>query len=287
VLGLASTALIDATELALVDVAGDELPATLARVNLFGAVGDLLGPLVVVGATALGFGWRAPFVVSAVALFAFGLWLVRLPLPSPRRDPHRASPARALGAVARDPRVWFFAAVAVLLGPLDEPFLAFVIAFAQEERGLSASAALGVAFCSVAGTLVGFAARAARPSARAGGGRLGPPAAGIAAAAVTIVLAPWTWLLVAAAFGFGVALAGFWNTTHARILTLRPGQTGTVKAFITTIEFAGFGLPIAYGAVADAAGVAAGLACYAATACALAALVTLAPRARASRPARA
>jgi hypothetical protein len=59
---------------------------------------------------------------------------------------------------------------------------------------------------------------------------------------------------------------------------LRPGQTGTVKAVISTVEFAGFGLPIAYGAIADAHGVATGFACYAATAVALAVLCTRAPR---------
>ena len=52
-----------------------------------------------------------------------------------------------------------------------------------------------------------------------------------------------------------------------------------IAGLITTIEFTAFGVPVAFGAVADAMGVAAGLACYAATAIALAVLVTRAPAA--------
>jgi MFS family permease len=271
--GMSATALGDAGELALVDVAGDELAPMLARANLLGAIGDLLGPLAIIVMTAIGFAWRGPFAVAAVFAAAYGVWLATLPLPPPAPDSERPHAGRALLAVARDRRVWFFAFVAMLLGPLDEPFLAFVIAFAHDARSLSSAAAVTIAMCSVAGSVVGYARHASRTTSTS----LRRPATVMAAAAVALVAVPWPVAMAAAAFTFGLAIASFWNTAQAQMLQLRPGQTGTVSAVITTIEFAAFGLPIAFGAVADAMGVAAGLACYAATAVALALLVRRQP----------
>ncbi|MCU1426154.1 MAG: transporter [Actinomycetia bacterium] len=284
--GMSATAMIDAAEVALVDLVGDDLGPTLARANFLGAIGDLLGPLAVVVAAGLGFGWRAPFVVAALVMAAYAVWLATLPLPAPRDRSHPDAPERPLRAlldVARDRRVWFFAALATLLGPLDEPFLAFLIAFAERHRSMSASGAVALAMCSVVGSVVGFGLRAVRRTGPTG--TLTRPAVVMACAAAALVVVPWVPGLVVAAFAFGAALAAFWNTADARILSLRPGQAGTVKAVITTLEFGAFGLPIAYGAVADARGMTAGLACYAATAILLAVLVTRAPDDRAtSRP---
>jgi hypothetical protein len=161
----------------------------------------------------------------------------------------------------------------LVLGPLDEPMLAFVIAFAHDARSLSSIAAVAIAMCSVAGSAVGYARHATLHTATS----LTRPATVMAVAAVALVVVPWPPAMALAAFTFGVGIASFWNTAQARILQLRPGQAGTVSAVITTIEFAAFGIPIAFGAVADAMGVGAGLACYAVTAIALALLVTRAP----------
>jgi FSR family fosmidomycin resistance protein-like MFS transporter len=275
--GMAATAMIDASEVALVDVAGDDLAPTLARTNLLGALGDVVGPLLVLGAIAFGFGWRAPFVIAVVALVVYGVCLARAPLPTPTPVHDRDHPARALLNVVRDGRVLFFAVVALLLGPLDESFLAFLIAFAQEERSLSPSGAICLALCCVSGSVVGFARCSVRHTGPVA--TLTRPAAVMAVSAAVMAVVPIAVLIAPAAFGFGYGLAAFWNTAQARMLQLRPGQTGTVKAVVTTIEFAGFGLPIAYGAVADRFGVAAGFGCYVATAVALLVLVSRAPRA--------
>ena len=39
----------DAADVALVDIAGDETPAQLSRSFVFGGVGDLLGPILLIG----------------------------------------------------------------------------------------------------------------------------------------------------------------------------------------------------------------------------------------------
>jgi hypothetical protein len=47
-----------------------------------------------------------------------------------------------------------------------------------------------------------------------------------------------------------------------RQLTLRPGQVGTTKAVLGTIESGGFWIPIAIGALADHAGLTAAVGSY-------------------------
>ena len=65
-IGFCATALINGTELALVDVAGADVTAYLARGVLFGTVGGLLGPALLIGASAVGIGWRGAFAVVSV-----------------------------------------------------------------------------------------------------------------------------------------------------------------------------------------------------------------------------
>jgi MFS transporter, FSR family, fosmidomycin resistance protein len=69
--GAASDAFIHATQLALAELAGDELDGTLARTNLLGSVGDLLGPLTLAVAAATGVGWRPVFAVGGVLMLAY------------------------------------------------------------------------------------------------------------------------------------------------------------------------------------------------------------------------
>jgi hypothetical protein len=61
----ASSAMCDATDVALVDVAGDEIPAVVSRQFIFGAVGDLCGPLLLIVVSLSGLSWRVAFAVGA------------------------------------------------------------------------------------------------------------------------------------------------------------------------------------------------------------------------------
>jgi predicted MFS family arabinose efflux permease len=270
VMGLAATAMVDAGEVALADLAGDDLAPTLAVGNLLGSLGDLAGPVILIVATAFGFGWRGPFALVAILMAAYGIWLASSPLPPPSRTHDREPPTRALRAVLRDRRVWFFAAVAMLLGPLDEALLAFLIAFAEQARGLSPTAAVAIGMCTIAGSVIGFLARSLH---RGASPTMTRPACVMAVSAVGVAALPWTLALASCAFTFGIAMAMFWTTVHAGILQLRPGQAGSVNAVVSTVEFSGFVLPILFGVVADRAGVHAGMICYALTAIALATLV--------------
>lgn len=262
--GVAATAMVDAAEIALADLAGDDLERHLTIQNVLGAAGDLLGPAIVVGVLAAGGSWRLCFAVGALvsAVYAARLATLAFPPPHEREDGHTVR--AGVGSVLRDPRVWLAGAVGLFLGPLDEPLLAFFIAHLEAAEGLSAAGAIAVATAAIVGELAGYASIGRRPS------RLVLDAVALAIAVTAMVLAPEPATAVAAAAAAGVALARFWVGFQARVLLLRPAQTETVKAVTSVVETVGWLLPLLAGAVADRLDVTAGLAAYAVMAWAVA-----------------
>jgi predicted MFS family arabinose efflux permease len=274
--GAAGTALIDSCEVALADEAGDDLRPMLARTNLGGVVGDLLGPAALVVAAALGLSWRVPLAIAAVLMGLYALALAKVRFPPPdRTHTEDHTPARAIAAVLRDRRVWWLGFFALLTAPLDEDFLAFVLAFLEQVRGLSASAATFVALVSVSGGVVAFTVGARLVRGLSDRRVMVLCALTMTGGAVAIVAVPSLATTLLGAFAVGVGLNLCWLALQHRTLTLRPGQAGTTMALVNTIEFAAFAVPIAIGALADAAGLATGLWAYALVPAALLALVLL------------
>lgn len=264
-LGMASTAMVDAAEVALVDVAGAEVSAQISRSSLAGAVGDLLGPALLVTVAASGASWRVAFLAGAVITASYGCWLAASPLPPPpdRRDGERTGDGVRI--VLRDRRVRYLGVLAMLLGPLDEDFLAFLIAYLERGRNLSPALATTAATASVVGMLVGFASTS-RAGYRESRSTLRDHAAATAVAAVVAAAVPSVPVVATAVFVFGFAVARSWIALKTRIVATHPGRVGAVHAVVSTIEFGGFVLPLLAGALADAFGVRAGFAFSAAIA---------------------
>lgn len=260
VLGLGSTAMVGAAGVALADVSGPDVATNVARSNVLAGVGDLLGPLAVIAAAAAGLSWRVPVVAGAVIVGLYGVWFATLPVPA-ARAPEPESPPDGLRAVLADRRVWVLGAAALLMVPLDEPFLAFLVARLEETESLSTAAATVAAVFVVLGSIAG-AVRESRASSPSAPRSMRAPALVTSVAALGTLL-PWVPARFAAAFVFGGAIAVAWVRLEATALTLRPGRAGTVVAAVTTIELAGVALPPLAGAVSDAFGLAAGAVCFA------------------------
>lgn len=284
--GFGATGLVDGLEVALVDLAGDDLEALVGRSNLLAAVGDLLGPVVVAATAALGWSWRVPFVVCGVLLTLYSLAIAMLPLPPPHRSATDAgrAPWRDTLDVVRDVRAWQIGVVTLLFTLLDETFLAFTIAFVYRVHHTSLAVATGVGGALVVGALAGYAQAAARPRRAPARRALIAGALTLAGAGIAMAIAPNVPAVAAAALVSGAVSARFWNTLHATTLRLRPARAGTVKAVVSTIEFAGFPLPILIGGVADRAGLRAAMVLFAVIAAALAPLVALGPAWRDGEP---
>ncbi len=254
--------------MALVDLAEDALAKTLARMNAWASVGDLLGPATLAAAVVLGFGWRGAFLGGGVAMLGYAAWLAVHRFPPPHPPKAQANPfASVLSGVweiARDREVLLLAVVLGLFSLLDEPLDGFMIAYLERVRGLTPAIATAPVVAILVGGMAGFAAFERLAAGRAPRSVILACAAAMIAALPVAIFAPFLPLQMAAAVGFGVAGAVFYTTLESVVLALRPGQAGATSAVVSTVGMAGMGFPALVGAISDGRGLAAGLALYAA-----------------------
>jgi len=296
-IGLFSTALVDAIEVAIVDVAGDHLETLLARINVGATVGDLIGPAVLAGVTASGLSWRVALVGSAVVMTGFATLVTAAPLPPPGSDgaAHRSddtgpndtesgrwvSLRAALGLVSLG-RVWWAGLLGAGLVALDESYLGFIIANFERERDTSRSVAVILGSASVIGAAVASVWLVRRTPAWEPRRRMIVAATIMTVTAALFAVLPTLWLPTITIVVFDAALIGFWLPLQAIGLRLVPGRTGAAKAVIGAIEMLGLLVPIGIGTVADRVGLAAGLLAFAAVPAAMVVLTLARPPLRAS-----
>ena len=268
VMGMTSTAMVDGAEVALVDAAGDDLRRLLARSNLLATVGDLLGPALLAAVVVSGLSWRVAFAVAAALMAVYAVMLAAAPLPPPAHGPDRDAPEdgdgreRRLSGVLRDPAVWVIGLVGMLMTPFDEALVGFTIALLEQERGASEATATVVGVVGVAGGVLAFTVLARRFEGVADHRLLLRSVSVMAAGAVAIAVVPVLAVVAVAGLVTSVGLSLGWLAVQHRSLTVRPGQVGATKAVLGAIEFTGFWIPVAIGALADRAGLAIAVGSY-------------------------
>ena len=263
--GAASDAFVHASEVALVDLADEAaLGKTLARMNAWASVGDLLGPATLAAVAALGFGWRGAFLGGGVAMLGYAAWLAAHRFPPPHPPDKLENSFAGVWRIARDREVLLLAVLIGLFSLLDEPLDGFMIAYFEHVRGWSPALATAPIVASLAGGMAGFALFE-----RLAGRR--PPRAVILTCAIVMIVglplaiyAPALPLQLAAAFASGLAGAVLYTTLESVVLALRPGQAGATSAVVSAVGTAGLAYPAVVGALADAHGLGAGLVLYAA-----------------------
>jgi hypothetical protein len=224
-----------------------------------------MGPGLVAGAALAGLSWRVTFAVGAVLMGIYALALAASPLPPPSGgggtgdaggEGEGGGGGRRLGlaAVLRDPAVWVLGLIGLLMTPFDEPLVGFTIALLENERGASAAAATLVAFVGISGGVLAFTVLARRFEEVPDDRLLLGSVAAMTAGAVAIAVAPVLPVVAMAGLVTAVGLNLAWLAVQHRSLTLRPGQVGTTKAVLGTIEATGFWIPVAVGVIADRAG---------------------------------
>jgi predicted MFS family arabinose efflux permease len=251
VMGTLGDLLVQAAEVSLVEIAGDNAEPALARANLLAAAGDLAGPLLLAAALWSGLGWRAAFWAAGAAMVAYGLVLATRPLPAPSPPEDSEGVWKSLLTVARDRRVVVAGLLVAVIVAFDDTFIGFAMAFLIADHDLSplvTTVATGVG-------MVGGVAAAAWAS-RTSGRRVSLRTCALALAAGVFLLVgvptALTAALAMALVGASVNLA--WIILQARYMTLRPGQVGTTSAVAEAVSQLGVVTPLVTGLLADKAG---------------------------------
>jgi len=229
---------------------GHQLERTLARSNVLAVAGDAAGPLVVAATRAAGLGWRPLFFGVAVLVALYGVVISRLTFPDP------VEPTVGGGDIVpvhRQATVWLVALAAAATMPLDEAYLATVLAFAEVREGFSSTGAalLGVTF--VAGGLVsltGLADVIARTSMST---LLTVSACGLSAVMVVATVGPG-WVLVPVGLVHSGLLMATWLALQTTVMRANPGREGATKVIVEILETASFAIVMAIGVIADRAG---------------------------------
>lgn len=245
--GAASDAFVHGAGLALADLAGDDLDATLAGKDLMGSLGTIASPLVVAVAASTGIGWRPLFGAAAVVMVLFGVWLACQPLPAPAALGH--TPWSAIRGTLRDRRVWRMTIVLLLWDTIEAPFLGLAAASLVANHGYSDGGATLLIGTWTLGATIGFAATTVWPP---HGESTMRRAAVLRCAAIVAMAAAGTPVVVGfAAFAIGVSGARFWVPYQSEVLRLRPDQRGTTWAVIAGLSIPGLVIPPLLGALAD------------------------------------
>jgi MFS family permease len=229
---------------------GHQLERVLARSNVYAVVGDAAGPLVVAATRAAGLGWRPLFLAVAGLVAVYGIVLSRLTFPEP------VAPAAAAGdlvPIHRQAAVWLVALAAAAMMPLDEAYLATVLAFAEVREGFTSSGAALLGATFVAGGLVSLTALPGVIARTSIATLLTVAAFGMSAVMVAAAVGPG-WILVPAGLVHSGLLMATWLALQTTVMRANPGREGATKVIVEVLETASFAIVVAIGLLADRAG---------------------------------
>jgi MFS family permease len=265
-LAVGSTGLVHGGEIAITNAlaaagAGDQLERVLARGNLGAVAGDIAAPVALVGLRAAGVGWRPVFLGAAALVFVYVLVLARLQFPDAVNGSDGSDEAAI--PVRRQRLVWLLAASAFVTMPLDESYLATVLAYAEASVGWSSAQAAALAVAFVIGGVFAFTALPGLI------GRTPLPLllsiCGVGLATLMAVAAGGPgWTLIPVGVGHSILLNSLWLGEQALVLRANPGREGRTKLIVELLEGSSLVLVVTFGVVADRAGLGAAMWAFAA-----------------------
>ncbi len=258
----ASGAFVTLSQATLMDLNPGRQPQTMARWTVFGALGSLLGPLVVTAAFALGLGWRGNYV--GLAILALALVALLLPRPFPAHHHPDGNPGQPgalprellsnLWQAARDLRLlrWFL--LLELSDLLLDVFTSYSALYFADVAGFNPAQVGMVMGGLMAAGLLGNLALIPLLE-RIPGRKLVRITAAISAVLYTAwLLAPWPWAKVALAIAVKTCTLGWYEVLQGEAYATLPGRSGTVMALSSMMDLLGGALVCFVGWFASQAG---------------------------------
>jgi MFS family permease len=229
---------------------GHQLERTLARSNVLAVAGDAIGPLVVAATRAAGLGWRPLFFGVAALVALYGVVISRLTFPEPVTQ---TGDSGDIVPIHRQATVWLVALAAAATMPLDEAYLATVLAFAEVREGFSSTGAALLGATFVAGGLVSLTGLADVIAKTSMSTLLTVSAFGLSAVMVVATVGPG-WVLVPVGLVHSGLLMATWLALQTTVMRANPGREGATKVIVEILETASFAIVLAIGVIADRAG---------------------------------
>ena len=253
----ASGAFVILSQASLMDLNPGRQPRAMARWSLAGALGSLLGPLMLAAVLFVGASWRWAFAGIAVAALLLVVLIAKRQFPTDmpnHRDANAVGLLKSLLQAVTDPALlrWF-----VLLEFSDmllDRFTLYVPLYFTDVVGISAAQSSMVAALLMLSGLVGdfFTVRLLE---RIPGRRL----VRISAALVAVLYALWLLLpgltpkLILLVL-IGVGRLGWYAVLQGEAYATRPGRTGTVMAVNALAAFAAGAVSAGLGYAAEELG---------------------------------
>ncbi len=257
----ASGAFVSLSQATLMDLNPGREPQMMARWTVSGSLANLIGPLILAGGFAIGFGWRwAYFAMAGICLVLVVLtWLRQIPLhPRVEQISQEGQSLRRLLAglweAARNPNLmrWMF------LLPLSDLLLdvltGYLPLYFTDVAGFSiARASLMVSVLMLAGlvsniVLIPILERFPGRSVV----RISAGVTGILYAAW--LLAPWLWVKIALIIVIKLVTLGWYEVLQGEAFAAIPGRSGTVMAINSVIGLLAGGIAFLVGWIAARAG---------------------------------
>jgi FSR family fosmidomycin resistance protein-like MFS transporter len=262
----ASGAFVSLSQATLMDLNPGREPQMMARWTVAGSVANLVGPLILAGGFALGFGWR--WAYFAMALLCLGLvvltWSRQLPI---HRDvevsPQPLHPGkdlvRGLWEAVRNPRLMRWMILLQFSDLLLDVLTGYLPLYFTDVTGLSvAQTSLMLSVLMLAGLvsnvmLIPLLERfSGRKLVRISAGT-----AGILYAAWLVV--PWLWAKIGLIILIKLVTLGWYEVLQGEAFAAVPGRSGTVMAINSIVGMLGGGISFLIGWVAAQAGLPAAL----------------------------
>jgi len=257
----ASGAFVSLSQATLMDQNPGREPQMMARWTVAGSVANLIGPLVLAGGFALGFGWRwAYFGMALMCLVLVGMtWLRRIPSNAGQELSHQSerSTHHLLGGLweaLRNPRLMRWMILLQFSDLLLDVLTGYLPLYFTDVAGFSiAQASLMVSVMMLAGLISNVVLIPILE--RFPGRKLVRISAGVTGILYAAwLLAPWLWAKIGLIIVIKLVTLGWYEVLQGEAFATVPGRSGTVMAINSVVGVLGGGISFFIGWVAAQAG---------------------------------
>jgi len=257
----ASGAFVSLSQATLMDINPGREPHMMARWTLAGSLANLIGPLVLAGGFALGFGWRwAFYAMAGLCLLLVALtWRRQIPIHvNQQLDPQTGAMVKGLLAglweAVRNTRLLRWMVLLPFSDFLLDVLTGYLPLYFTDVTGMSvAKASLMMSVLMLVGLISNILLIPLLE--RVPGRKLVRISAGLAGALyIAWLLVPWFWAKIGLIILIKLVTLGWYEVLQGEAFATIPGKSGTVMAINSVIGLLGGAIAFLIGLVAAQAG---------------------------------